>query len=227
MKYQLEKPVEGTIGTTPYQCTIKWRNGAFISDEPVVAGGRDLGPDPYTLLLSSLASCTLITLRMYIDRKGWEVPEIDVKANLYQEIKDGVTKTVIDRDISFRGPLPEDRKLKLQEIARHCPISKIIEGELHVRTFVFRESDDAKTITYSNDQMSVQWKPEFCQHSTRCWRDLLQVFDPREKRWINVEGAPPEVIAAQVKKCPSGALIFQDKTQPAVHHGVETPETGL
>ena len=69
MKYKLEKPVQGTIGNEKYQCTIEWRNGKFISDEPETIGGKDSGPDPYTLLLSSLASCKLITLRMYIDRK--------------------------------------------------------------------------------------------------------------------------------------------------------------
>ena len=69
MEYKLEKPVHGSIGLTKYQCTIEWRNGQFIVDEPKNAGGRDTGPDPFTLLLSSLASCTLITLRMYIHRK--------------------------------------------------------------------------------------------------------------------------------------------------------------
>ena len=78
MQYKLDKPVHGTIGTEKYQCSIEWRNGKFIADEPVTAGGKDTGPDPYTLLLSSLASCTLVTMRMYIDRKGWDISEIAV-----------------------------------------------------------------------------------------------------------------------------------------------------
>src|SRR5215510_5084139 len=98
MKYKLEKPVRGFIETKKYQCTIECRNGKFIADEPPAIGGEDAGPDPYTLLLSSLASCKLITLRMYIDRKGWQIDRIAMSANLYQEIKDGVTTTIIDCD---------------------------------------------------------------------------------------------------------------------------------
>ena len=84
MNYKFDKPIHSSIGLEKYQCTIEWRNGKFIADEPVSSGGKDLGPDPYTLLLSSLASCTLITLRMYIDRKGWDIPAISVQSNMYQ-----------------------------------------------------------------------------------------------------------------------------------------------
>src|SRR3954471_16515674 len=101
MKYQLEKPVHGTIGIDKYQCTIEWRNGKFITDEPESIGGSDSGPDPYTLLLSSIASCKLITLRMYIDRKGWDINNIAIAANMYQETKDETITSIIDCDILF------------------------------------------------------------------------------------------------------------------------------
>src|ERR1041384_7052766 len=107
MQYKFDKPVHGTIGKEKYQCTIEWRNGKIISDEPVTSGGKDTGPDPYALLLSSLASCTLITLRMYVDRKGWNIPEIAVNANMYQETKDAKTITIIDCDINIPGEVEE------------------------------------------------------------------------------------------------------------------------
>jgi len=121
MHYKFEKPVQGTIGTEKYQCAIEWRNGKFISDEPEKTGGKDLGPDPHTLLLSSLISCTLVTLRMYIDRKQWDVPVISIKANLFQTTQDDKITTFIDRDISFPGPSPLDpeKKARLLEIALH------------------------------------------------------------------------------------------------------------
>ena len=209
MKYKLEKPVHGTIGTEKYQCTIEWRNGKFIADEPVTNGGKDEGPDPFTLLLSSLATCTLVTLRMYIDRKGWDIPNIAVSTNLYQEIKDEKLTTVIDRDILFLSPTDKEQKTRLLEIAKLCAVSKIFENNILVRSFVFRDTNETeKLINYSNNEFTVEWRPELCQHSTRCWTQLLQVFDPRVKKWINVDGASAERIKAQVEKCPSGALLF-------------------
>jgi len=207
MKYQLEKPVQGSIAKKKYQCTIEWRNGKFIADEPPSVGGEDAGPDPYTLLLSSLASCKLVTLRMYIDRKGWEIDEITINVNLYQETKNELTTTVIDCDILFPGSVSEEQKLKLMEIAKRCPVSKILQGDLKVRVFGFREGE-TKTIKYANEEITVLWKPEFCQHSTRCWTQLPQVFQPSVRRWINPDGAPAYRIQEQVKRCPSGALVF-------------------
>ena len=207
MKYKLEKPVQGSIEKKKYQCTIEWRNGKFFSDEPPSIGGEDTGPDPYTLVLSSLASCKLITLRMYIDRKGWEIDKIAISVNLYQETKGEMTTTIIDCDILFLSPVSEEQKLKLSEIAKNCPVSKIMQGDLKVRVFVFREGE-TKTIKYANEEITVLWKPEFCQHSTRCWTQLPQVFKPAIRHWIDPNGASAERIQEQVAKCPSGALVF-------------------
>ncbi|MDP9043116.1 MAG: (4Fe-4S)-binding protein [Bacteroidota bacterium] len=207
MKYILEKPVHGSIGTEKYRCSIEWRNGKFITDEPATSGGKDLGPDPQTLLLSSVASCILATLRMYIDRKNWDIPSITVNVNMYQETINDIISTVIDRDLMMGDSVPDDQKIKLQEIANHCPISKILENDIKLRTFIFK-TGDTKTIKYGNEQITVLWKPEFCQHSTRCWKQLPQVFKPSVKKWIDPGGAPAHRINEQVLKCPSGALAF-------------------
>ncbi len=207
MKYKLEKPVQGSIAKEKYQCVIEWRNGKFIADDPPAIEGEDAGPDPYTLLLSSLASCKLITLRMYIDRKAWEIDKIAISANLYQETKGELTTTIIDCDILFLSPVSEEQKMKLLEIAKNCPVSKILQGDLKVRVFAFRDGE-TKTVKYANEEITVLWKPEFCQHSTRCWTQLPQVFKPAMRKWIDPNGAPAERIQEQVAKCPSGALVF-------------------
>ncbi len=216
MQYKLEKPVHGTIGTDKYQVTIEWRNGTFIADEPVRSGGKDAGPDPYTLLLSSLATCTLVTLRMYIERKGWDVPQITVNANMFQSKKDEENITVFDRDIQFTGELTMEQKDRLLEIAAACPVSKILEGNIKVRNFIFKEEDVEKKINYTNGDVTVVWKPEFCKHSGRCVTQLPSVFNLQQRPWVNMDGADSERIIQQVNRCPTGALTaFHNKDKEA------------
>jgi len=52
-----------------------------------------------------------------------------------------------------------------------------------------------------------------CIHSGVCVRGLPDVFDIKRKRWIRPELQPPDVVAAQVMRCPSGALQFVLKNE--------------
>ena len=61
---------------------------------------------------------------------------------------------------------------------------------------------------YSKDNLTIVWKPDVCIHSTKCWNGLASVFNPRQKPWINMEGAGAEQIKEQVSNCPSGALSY-------------------
>ncbi|MDF2431933.1 MAG: putative redox protein [Mucilaginibacter sp.] len=135
MEYLFEEPVIATIGMVKYLCTVEWRGGKFIVDEPEKSGGKALGPDPYTLLLSSLGSCTVATLRMYIDRKGWDIPEIAVALNMYHEVKDDIKIMVIDRNLKFLTSVTDEQRERLMQIAKACPVSKLLEAGMQIRTF--------------------------------------------------------------------------------------------
>jgi len=65
---------------------------------------------------------------------------------------------------------------------------------------------------YSNGRITVIWQPGLCQHSTNCWKGLINVFNPQKKPWINMEGDSSERIIEQVRKCPSGALTFLENS---------------
>lgn len=65
-----------------------------------------------------------------------------------------------------------------------------------------------ETFNYTNGEITVVWKPKACIHSTLCWKGLVQVFNPRAKPWVKMEGASTEQIIEQVRKCPSGALSY-------------------
>lgn len=130
MEALFEHDITGSIGTTKYQCTIRWRNGEFFMDGPQNIGGGDTGPDPFSTLLASLAGCTLSTLRMYIDRKGWDIPEIGIAMNIqYTPLM-----TEISRKITFVNAVTTEQKERLLEIAEKCPISKILKGSTTINT---------------------------------------------------------------------------------------------
>ena len=129
----LEKDIIGHIGTQKYLCTITWRNGQLIMDEPESIEGKDLGPDPFSTLLASLAACTLSTLRMYIDRKGWDIPEINISLNFYQESDPELT-TTISRSITFPTEIEDHIKKRLLIIAEKCPVSKLLKNNIVINT---------------------------------------------------------------------------------------------
>lgn len=208
MNYKFEKPVSGKIGIEKYAVSIQWRNGTLLADEPVKSGGKDLGPDPFTLLLSSLVSCTLATLRMYIDKKGWDIPEISINANLFQITKDDQLTTTIDRDIRFSNSVTQEQRDKLFEIAGNCPVSKLLKGEIAIRTYLYNDDVIEKKINYTNGEVTVVWKPSLCKHSGRCVFGLPKVFDLHQHPWVNMQGADTAAIKAQVDKCPTGALSW-------------------
>ena len=133
MKNLLENNITGTIGTQKYRCTISWHNGTLLMDEPESIGGNDLGPDPYSTLLASLAGCTLSTLRMYIDRKGWDIPQIKISLNLSQENNPDL-ETIITREISFSSNVDQETKNRLLIIAEKCPVSKILKNKITIPT---------------------------------------------------------------------------------------------
>ena len=134
MKYLLENSVQGTIGPEKYKTAIQWRNGVMIADEPEKLGGKDLGPDPYTLLLSSLVTCTLATLRMYIDHKGLAIPEIGVEANLFQRIENQEAVTYLERKITFPIQPDDAVRQRLLQVAENCPVSKMLKGTIKITT---------------------------------------------------------------------------------------------
>lgn len=76
--------------------------------------------------------------------------------------------------------------------------------------------NEHNTRTYSNEEMTVFWKPDTCIHAKKCWKGLIQVFDPRNRPWINMKGATTQRIKKQIDECPSGALSYTMKDEEVV-----------
>ena len=63
--------------------------------------------------------------------------------------------------------------------------------------------------TYRNDQIAGNWEPKLCIHAGNCFRGLPQVFQPKSKPWVLIDGAAADEIARVVMTCPTGALHFE------------------
>jgi putative redox protein len=118
------------IAQAQYQTIVTSGNHTLIADEPADLGGADTGMSPYNLLLASLASCTAITLRMYINRKMWAIDEISVNLQLSRN-QNGV---LIESELAFKGEVTLEQKKRLITIADACPIHKILAGNIMIST---------------------------------------------------------------------------------------------
>lgn len=107
-------------------------SNVLIADEPVDVGGKNAGFSPTELLASALAACTSATLRMYADRKGWDLQEVQIDIDL--EFVPEESKTIIRRTLNFSGDLDADQKTRLLAIANACPVHKILSNPIEIKT---------------------------------------------------------------------------------------------
>ncbi|XQW84750.1 alpha/beta fold hydrolase [Thalassotalea piscium] len=119
-------------------------NHYWLADEPLAVGGQNLGPDPYEHLLAALGTCTVMTLRMYINHKKMNLQDIKVtlqhNKNYHQDCQSCEDKNSyaeqITRQIEFIGELTEEEKTKLLVIADKCPVHKTLNSKLHITTTI-------------------------------------------------------------------------------------------
>ncbi len=96
----------------------------WLSDEPETLGGSDAGPNPEQLLLSAIASCKLITMKMYAGRKEWKLDELQIELTLLRSTEG----TTIREKITIEADLDDKQKARIKEIGGRCPIARIVTG---------------------------------------------------------------------------------------------------
>jgi putative redox protein len=114
-----------------YRVELRAGSHHLIADELPASGGADAGPSPFGLLLSALAACTAMTLRMYAKRKGWELTAIEVDVR-YDIDDDG--RSSIQRSITLPADLPVEQRGRLADIAERTPVTITVRAGTPITT---------------------------------------------------------------------------------------------
>lgn len=113
-----------------YKTTVKVRKHTFIMDEPESLNGSDLGATPMEHLAGALASCTTITLRMYLERKGWLFDFIEVEVD---KIKSDTGKlTGLDVNVTVKANFDDKQWARVLHISKACPVHKLLAESIDI-----------------------------------------------------------------------------------------------
>ncbi|WP_199098802.1 OsmC family protein [Dyella sp. ASV21] len=99
------------------------------ADEPVKLGGQGAGPAPFDYYLASLAACTAITLRMYAQRKGWDLGEFRAELELTRDDEGALH---VRRTLHASAPLSEEQWQRLLEIVANTPVTKAMREGVEI-----------------------------------------------------------------------------------------------
>jgi len=135
-----KKIVHVHLGDENYKTVLNAGDHEIIADEPESAGGKDKGPDPYDLLLMSLGTCTVMTVRMYASRKKWPVEDIFMELRHFKDHAEdcrdcGEKSSKIDRiekEITIQGDLSEEQLDRLLEISKKCPVHRTLLQDIEI-----------------------------------------------------------------------------------------------
>jgi uncharacterized OsmC-like protein len=121
-----------------FQTQIYMENHEIGADEPLSAGGDDTGPNPYDLMLASLAACTAMTIRWYADRKKLDISLCEVTLEydrIHAKDCEGCDQAEpmkriehVKRTVEIQGRLSDEEKEKLLSIPGKCPVSRTLKN---------------------------------------------------------------------------------------------------
>ena len=124
------RKVETQFGSGAYDQSITVGSHHLVSDIDASKGGSDGGPSPHEYLAAALASCTGMTLKMYAQRKSWDLQDAIVTVDI-ERVND-IEK--FKRSIKLVGVVDAEQSQRLLEIANKCPVHKALTGTIEINT---------------------------------------------------------------------------------------------
>lgn len=125
-----------------FTTSIQTSKHSLIADEPESVGGDDFGPSPYDFLSAGLAACTSMTLKLYAERKKWDLQEVYTyvtysrkhSEDLKSDIDNPANYDHLLKKLKFIGDLDDAQKQKLKEIASKCPVHRTLLSDISIET---------------------------------------------------------------------------------------------
>ncbi|WP_121356948.1 OsmC family protein [Flavisolibacter nicotianae] len=110
-----------------YRTSVVTGDFNLTVDEPTEYGGGATGPAPADYLCTALASCKAITIRMYAQRKGWRVDQVAVNVSFMKSNQGAAGVNSFFCEIRLTGALSEAQRQRILQIARICPIERLLD----------------------------------------------------------------------------------------------------
>ena len=134
--------VAGATDAPNYRQNVRAGKHDLLADEHAVLGGADIGPSPFEYLLSALGACTSITLRMYAQRKGWDIGTVRVQLTMRQDEENAKS---IERRVTLSGSLTDEQRQRLAEICEKTPVTLAVKSGVAVTTTLTLEGSAPPT----------------------------------------------------------------------------------
>jgi putative redox protein len=150
-----EAVVAEATGEGMFQVRIETGDHSFLMDEPVSYGGLGSGPSPFDMLGAALASCTLMTMKLYAERKGWTLDRLRVRVAHRKGSPEARDR--FDRTIQL-GDVTGEQREKLLNIAQRCPVHLLLERGAEVST----ETTEAALPAAKSEGLHEQVIEELC-----------------------------------------------------------------
>lgn len=135
MRYAAPSFLDGALAQTvpgePFAVALSVDGHPMLLDAKLEDGGHDLGPNPTRTVEGALAACGVMTIRMYANRKGWDLQSAEIRVRR-APAEDSHVPHILEKELTVTGALDDAQKARLLEIADKCPVHRLLTGVVTV-----------------------------------------------------------------------------------------------